>query len=82
MFDRGFFLMSRAIRRQLAAMPNDFYFIPLIHTSTHRPAPGERLWTAASYVTGATYLPLQERTNRLKQFKEMPCLLDSSRNWR
>src|SRR5215831_12208686 len=27
-------------------MPNDFYFIRLIHGSTHRPAPGERLWTA------------------------------------
>jgi hypothetical protein len=39
--------MSHAVRRQLAAMPNDFYFIRLIHPSTHRPAPGERLWTAA-----------------------------------
>jgi len=35
MFDRGFFLMSHAVRRQLAAMPNDFYFVRLIHPSTH-----------------------------------------------
>ena len=45
--DRAFFLTLQAIDRQLAGMPNDFYFIRLIHGSTHRPAPGERLWTAA-----------------------------------
>lgn len=46
-FDRGFFLTLQAIRRQLAGMPNDFYFIRLMHGSTHRPAAGERLWTTA-----------------------------------
>ena len=46
MSDRGFFLTLQAIRRQLAGMPNDFYLVSLIHGSTHRPAPGERLWTA------------------------------------
>jgi len=45
-FDRGFFLTLHAIRRQLAGMPNHFYFIRMIHGCTHRPAPGERLWTA------------------------------------
>ena len=25
-------------------MPNDFYFIRLIHGSTRRPCPGERVW--------------------------------------
>jgi hypothetical protein len=46
MLDRGFFLTLQAIRRQLAAMPNDLYLIRLIHHFTHRAFPGERLWTA------------------------------------
>ena len=61
MFDRGFFLMSQAVRRQLAAMPNDFYFIRLIHSSTHRPAPGERLWTAADLTRGMVLRFLRAR---------------------
>ena len=61
MFDRGFFLMSHAVRRQLAAMPNDFYFIRLIHSSTHRPAPGERLWTAADLTRGMVLRFLRAR---------------------
>lgn len=40
------FLTKQAVRRQLAAMPNEFYLIRLIHSVRHRPAPGERLWTA------------------------------------
>jgi hypothetical protein len=39
-FDRRFFLTWHAVRRQLAAMPNDFYFIRLIHGSA---CPNERL---------------------------------------
>jgi hypothetical protein len=46
MKDRGFFLTWQAIRRQLAAMPNDLYLVRLIHNLTGRPFPGERLWTA------------------------------------
>ena len=61
MVDRGIFLMSHAVRRQLAAMPNDFYFIRLIHTSTHRPAPGERLWTAADLTRGTVLRFLRAR---------------------
>jgi hypothetical protein len=54
MEDRGFFLTWQAIRRQLAAMPNDFYLVRLIHNRTGRPFPGERLWTAAQLVGAAT----------------------------
>lgn len=46
MFDRGLFLTWQAIRRQLAAMPNELYLIRLIHHATRKPFPGERLWTA------------------------------------
>lgn len=44
--DRGFFITLQAIRRQLAAMPNELYLIRLIHHHTRRAMPGERLWTA------------------------------------
>jgi hypothetical protein len=44
--DRGFFLTLQAVRRQLAAMPNELYLIRLIHYHTRRAMPGERLWTA------------------------------------
>ena len=47
MEDRGFFLTWQAIRRQLAATPNELYLVRLIHNLTGRPFPGERLWTAA-----------------------------------
>jgi hypothetical protein len=43
MEDRGFFLTGQAIRRQLAAMPNNLYLVRLIHSLTGRPFPGERL---------------------------------------
>lgn len=46
MDDRGFFLTRQAIRRQLAAMPNELYLVRLIHHRTRRAFPGERLWTA------------------------------------
>lgn len=54
MFDRGLILTSQAIRRQLAAMPNELYLIRLIHHATSRPFPGERLWTAAQLIHTAT----------------------------
>jgi hypothetical protein len=44
--DRGFFLTLQALRRQLAAMPCDFYLIRLIHHHTRKALPGDRLWTA------------------------------------
>jgi len=47
MNDRGFTLTMRAVRRQLAAMPNQFYQVRLIHSLTRLPLPGRRLWTEA-----------------------------------
>lgn len=35
-------------------MPHDLYLIRLIHQSTHRAFPGERLWTAAQLLSSAT----------------------------
>ena len=54
MLDRGFFLTLQAIRRQLAAMPHDLYGLRLIHAHTHRPFPGERVWTAEQLFQPAT----------------------------
>jgi hypothetical protein len=59
--DLGFFLTWQAIRRQLAAMPNELYLIRLIHQQTGRPFPGERLWTAAQVVRAATIRFLRVR---------------------
>jgi hypothetical protein len=63
MLDRGFFLTWQAIRRQLAAMPHPVYLIRLIHHSTRRAFPGERLWTAAQLTSAATvrFLRLRNR---------------------
>jgi hypothetical protein len=54
MFDRGLFLSLHAIRRQLAAMPQDLYLVRLIHHATRTAFPGERLWTAAQLGQEAT----------------------------
>jgi len=40
------FLTQQAVRRQMAAMPNAFYLIRLIHSVRRKPTPGQRLWTA------------------------------------
>ena len=61
MEDRGFFLTLQAIRRQLAAMPNDLYLVRLIHHWTRQPFPGERLWTAEQLATAATIRFLRVR---------------------
>ena len=39
-------LTQQAVCRQLAAMPNKFYLIRLIHAVERKPAPAKRLWTA------------------------------------
>src|SRR6266853_1742548 len=52
--DRGLWLTWQAIRRQLAAMPHDLFLIRLIHHTTRRPFPGERLWTATQLLSPAT----------------------------
>lgn len=51
--DRGFFITMQAIRRQLAAMPNELYLVRMIHHPTRRAFPGERLWTATLLGSGA-----------------------------
>ena len=64
MESRGFFLTWQAIRRQLAAMPNDLYLVRLIHHLTGRPFPGERLWTAAQLVAASTIRFLRARNGQ------------------
>jgi RepB DNA-primase from phage plasmid len=63
-FDRGFFLTWHAVRRQLAAMPNAFYFIRLIHGATRKPCPGERLWDAGQLVRGSVVRFLRARNQQ------------------
>jgi hypothetical protein len=59
--DRGFFLTLHAIRRQLAAMPNELYLVRLIHHHSRRAFPGERLWTAVQLGNAATVRFLRAR---------------------
>ena len=61
MKDHGFFLTLLAVRRQLAAMPNDLYLVRLIHHQTRQAFPGERLWTAEQLATAATIRFLRVR---------------------
>ena len=61
MFDRGLFLSLLAIRRQLAAMPQDLYLVRLIHQATRTAFPGERLWSAAQLGKEATVRFLRVR---------------------
>ena len=51
--ERGFFITLQAIGRQVAAMPNEFYLVRLIHSVTRSAGPGERLWTASQLSQGA-----------------------------
>jgi hypothetical protein len=59
--DRGFFLTWHAVRRQLAAMPNDFYFVRMIHRLTRKPCPGERIWDAGQLARGSVVRFLRAR---------------------
>ena len=61
MDDRGFFITLQAIRRQLAAMPNELYLVRLIHHQTRKAFPGERLWTAEQLGSAATVKFLRVR---------------------
>ena len=61
MSDRGFFLTLHAVRRQLAAMPNDFYFVRMIHRLTRKPSPGERIWDAGHLARGSVVRFLRAR---------------------
>jgi hypothetical protein len=61
--DRGFFLTLQAMRRQLAAMPCDYYQVRLIHGSTRKPFPGDRVWSAVQLTHAAmvAFLRLRNR---------------------
>jgi len=61
MDDRGFFLTSYAISKQLAAMPSELYLIRLIHSQRRCAFPGERLWSAGQLVSGSTIRFLRAR---------------------
>lgn len=60
-FDREFFLTLHAVRRQLAAMPNELYVIRLIHGRTRRPCPGERVWDVGLLLRGSVLRFLRAR---------------------
>lgn len=61
--DRGFFLTLQAMRRQLAALPCDYYQIRLIHASRRKPFPGDHFWSAVQLTRGAmvAFLRLRNR---------------------
>ena len=44
--DRGFFLTLQAMRRQLEAMPCDYYQLRLIHSLSRKPFPADQVWSA------------------------------------
>jgi len=60
-FDREFFFTLHAVRRQLAAMPNELYVIRLIHGRTRRPCPGERVWDVGLLLRGSVLRFLRAR---------------------
>jgi len=59
--DHGFFITLQAVRRQLTAMPHELYLVRLIHATTSRACPGERLWTASILSQPATLRFLRAR---------------------
>ena len=61
--DRGFFITLQAVRRQLAAMPCDYYELRLIHGGTRRPFPGAQVWSALQLTHSAMlrFLRLRNR---------------------
>jgi RepB DNA-primase from phage plasmid len=62
--DHGFFLTWHAVRRQLAAMPSDFYFVRMIHRLTRKPCPGERIWDAGLLTRGSVVRFLRARNSQ------------------
>lgn len=61
MDDIGFLLSLQALGNQLAAMPCDSYLVRLIHHSTRKPLPGERLWPASQLLLAPTIRFLRAR---------------------
>lgn len=64
MSDYGFFLTHYAIRRQLAAMPNELFLVRLIDPSSGRCSPSERLWTASQLTSQSTVRFLRARNRQ------------------
>lgn len=59
--DRGFFLTLQAMRRQLDALPCDYYQIRLIHGARRKPFPGEHVWSALQLTRGPMVRFLRRR---------------------
>jgi len=59
--DRAFFFTQYAMRRQLAAMPNELYLVRLIRANTRVCRPGERVWSAGLLTQAATVRFLRAR---------------------
>jgi hypothetical protein len=61
--DRGFFITLQAMRRQLAAMPCDYYQIRLIHGCSRTPFPGDQAGSALQLARNAMvrFLRLRNR---------------------
>jgi len=64
MIDRGLFITTQAIRRQLRAMPCELYLVRLIHHASGRAFPGERLWTAPQLAQPGTVRFLRIRNRQ------------------
>jgi len=61
--DRGFFLTLQAMRRQLTAMPCDYYQLRLIHSLSRKPFPADQVWSAQQ-LTGAPRVAFLRLRNR------------------
>ena len=59
--DRGFFLTLQAMRRQLDALPCDYYQIRLIHGASRKLFPGEHVWSALQLTRGPMVRFLRQR---------------------
>jgi hypothetical protein len=70
--DRGFFLTLSAMRRQLAAMPCDFYLVRLIHHHSKKPLPAD-VWTAPQLTYGPTVRFLRARNHQGYDVYFQPC---------
>jgi RepB DNA-primase from phage plasmid len=76
MFDRGLYLTTQAIRRQLAAMPHEIYLVRLIHSQTRRAFPGEQMWTAFQLTHPAIIRFLRGRNREGCDVYLHPCAQD------
>src|ERR1022692_2830426 len=74
MFDQGFFLSWQAVRRQLAAMPNDLYLVRLIHQTTGPWWPGGSEPDANPWAYARCRAPDQSRPPCRLGFESVPIL--------